>query len=351
MTFTRLVAAGVILAAVALSPGLAYAADPPSLTITAGVTHIPEPFPAGRAVRIAVKAHGVTGAKVTIDTSGLPASLGLGPLSGEPGCAMQGKTITCGLPDGTYETKVVLQVFNLPAPAGTEVKGTFTATGTATNVEAASKSTGTIDLATEPVPLPDLAATGSTVTGGVGQTVKARIGVRNVGTVPVDDLISAKTFLTISYFLKVPAGTEVVGIPANCNAVWIGHGRYGEEPAEDHSLGKDLYMCWNNDTDFAPGDSLTAEITLKIKQPLHNVVGAVTLADPRGGRAATPSHANINPANDTAAVTVSSSGPILPATGSNTGLIAGAGALLLTVGAALFLLARRRRVVLVTPEY
>jgi LPXTG-motif cell wall-anchored protein len=192
----------------------------------------------------------------------------------------------------------------------------------------------------------DIAATGSRATGQPGDVVKVNVGVKNVGTAAVHAPHDYYVRAAWTYTFTPPPGTEVVTAPADCTPF--------TPPA-----GRPYYRCQNLAVDFKPGDAQTLEFALRITQLLQDATGVVTFpdqyVDPHTH--AYPSF-DLNPANDRATVVINALNPTagpshpgeaLPVTGTRTSLVAATGAVLLAGGVALFLIARRRRVVLVSP--
>jgi hypothetical protein len=192
----------------------------------------------------------------------------------------------------------------------------------------------------------DLATTGATASGGVGDVVTVKIGVKNTG-VSTLDAYRAGGEPSARFTFTVPDGTEVVGVGERCAAQWkLDDGGTGW----DRVPGKRFYQCWNDRSLFKPGASYTTEFKLKITQVIGNATGTVSFSNPF----ATPTDppADANPGNDLSEVVINpgGSGGGLPLTGAQTGLVASVGAALLAGGVVLFMTARRRRVLLVVPK-
>jgi LPXTG-motif cell wall-anchored protein len=181
----------------------------------------------------------------------------------------------------------------------------------------------------------DLAAVGATATGAAGATVKVAVGVKNVGKGSIITFRSGGEPAAFFEF-DVPPGTEVVEVPANCA------GEVSDGNFEDGLAGRPKYQCRSGEAILA-GESYTVEFGLKITAVTSSATGKVTFL-----RFELP---DVDAANDTADVVVTvSSGGGLPITGTQTALFAAGGATMLVAGAALYLTARRRRVLLVTPS-
>jgi hypothetical protein len=191
----------------------------------------------------------------------------------------------------------------------------------------------------------DVAAIGADATGAIGDKVKVKIGVKNVGAGALDSSRSGEPVMRFQF--AVPAGAETVTVPGSCDAViWDPDGTTHLEKGKP---GESYYMCAVPRLFMGSGESFVLEFGLKIKS-LDGAAGAVSLDN----KIAVPSaFKDDNNANNTAAVTVTSpggSGGGLPVTGVQVGAIAGGGAALLAAGGVLFLLARRRRVTLVAGD-
>jgi hypothetical protein len=172
----------------------------------------------------------------------------------------------------------------------------------------------------------DLAAVGAHASGSVGSTVKVTVGAKNNGPASGNTNRSGgEPFVILE--LRLPEGTELVTVPANC-------GVDTEDPSK--------VQCQSSDTLYV-GESYLVELPLKITKATTNAAGLVSFF-----------HKDSDPdaSNDTADIVINpaESGPSLPVTGVQAGLIATIGAALLATGFFLFTVARRRRVLLVTPK-
>jgi LPXTG-motif cell wall-anchored protein len=157
----------------------------------------------------------------------------------------------------------------------------------------------------------DLAVTGGSGHGTVGSTVGVTIKVKNNGP-------ASSPHTTVK--VTAPTGTELVAMPVGCMF---------ETPGK---VGK----CTGP---LAAGADASGTFAFKI---VASSVGTNGKAEISGTLEDTV------PGNNSAAITITvDSG--LPVTGAKVTAIAGAGATVLLVGLGLFLVARRRRVVLVTP--
>ncbi|MFB9186016.1 hypothetical protein ACFFX1_48525 [Dactylosporangium sucinum] len=194
----------------------------------------------------------------------------------------------------------------------------------------------------------DIASTGATATGGAGDVVKVKIGIKNVGKGTVDAYYTGGD-PSWRYYLVVPDGAEVVAVPDECDGLWQESG--GTKAG--HVPGKRFYECANRDEQFSPGASSTVEFGFKITQVIARATGTVSFQHPLLHDVVSKDD---NPANDLAEVVLNPTGKSggpgggLPLTGPQAGLVATVGAALLAGGVILYLLARRRPVVLVAPR-
>ncbi|MEV8512185.1 LPXTG cell wall anchor domain-containing protein [Dactylosporangium sp. NPDC051484] len=196
----------------------------------------------------------------------------------------------------------------------------------------------------------DIAGIGATAAGAAGDVVKVKIGTKNVGKGTVDAHYAGGD-PSWRYYLVVPDGAEVVAVPDECDGLW----RENDATHAGHVAGKRFYECANRDELFSPGASATVEFGIKITQVIANATGTVSFQHPLLPEVVSKDD---NPANDLAEVVLnpagsgggSGGGGALPLTGAQTGLVITVGAALLAAGAVLFVLTRRRPVVLVTPR-
>lgn len=185
----------------------------------------------------------------------------------------------------------------------------------------------------------DFAAVGATAHGGVGTVVTVDVGVKNLGPASVN-FRSGDPVQTVQ--LDVPDGTTVVSVSKECLPVESGGPvqlRFGQPGAK-------RYWCYS-DRWFPVGKTESWTFGLRIDKKIDNATGTVTInvnyADP-----ADPHH-DTNPANDTARLVINPVGgsgggtAILPVTGGRVGVLIGTAAMLLVVGAVVFVSGRRRR--------
>jgi hypothetical protein len=203
----------------------------------------------------------------------------------------------------------------------------------------------------------DLAAVGANLSGAVGDTVKAKVGVKNLGPAALDQWGGDGTPVA-EFTLAVPPGTEVVQVPEFCASLTVDeNGVVMDAPGEP---GGAYYRCFSDLAYFGVGETSLVELEFKIKSP-DVVAGAVSLDNKFREP---PAWDDDNNANNTAPITLSAgtagggggggdtggTGGELPVTGLKVGAIAGGGAALLAAGAVLLLLTRRRRAVPVVDD-
>ncbi|MFF0721625.1 LPXTG cell wall anchor domain-containing protein [Micromonospora sp. NPDC003816] len=178
----------------------------------------------------------------------------------------------------------------------------------------------------------DVAAEGATVRGAVGATVPMRVGYLNNG--PARAGADGQGGLQVPTHVTLPDGVTAVTVPTSCSDL----------DSEEYAPGKPggrRYVCQAGGT-ISTGERVAFEFGLRVDRA-GGQTGTVTLKT-RSGEGAM---ADLDPGNDTAAIRVNptggGAGGELPITGASTGLLAGAGLLLVVAGAGGFLLARRRR--------
>jgi hypothetical protein len=142
--------------------------------------------------------------------------------------------------------------------------------------------------------------------------VKITVTVENKGPAS-----SPSTTVTVT----APTGTELVDMPTNCEFTTPGKAATCEGLLSAGEKNSGVFSFKIAATSVANDGKATIE---------------GTLADP-------------DPSNNTAAIVITIDGG-LPITGVKVSVIAGTGVAVLLVGALLFLLARRRRIELVTPS-
>jgi LPXTG-motif cell wall-anchored protein len=186
------------------------------------------------------------------------------------------------------------------------------------------------------------------VTGAVGDVVPITLTVRNLGPGVVEP------GRVRTAFIQKPAGTEFAGdVSADCDGTVQPENRYYCQPKQGLAVGAEVTWTFHLKlVDAHPGDDGLmffadgggedrdsandgGRFTVTIKAPQSNPTTGTPPATPTRTATATASP---------------SAGPALPVTGDRTALYAGLGAILVAAGAALFVIARRRRVVIVTPD-
>ncbi|HET8683763.1 MAG TPA: LPXTG cell wall anchor domain-containing protein [Micromonosporaceae bacterium] len=186
----------------------------------------------------------------------------------------------------------------------------------------------------------DLAVTGATLHGALGQVVPAPLRLTNLGPATIQDR-SGEVGAAVFEFV-VPEGTEVTGVPQGCFSLVLWRQTGKKQPVP----GAPQYLCGSGQEDFqfSKGEAFERTFQIKITEVVLNAEGQVqTFA----GDTIVPPYDD-KPANNIAKVVVNpaSGGPPsgrLPITGTPIGPLALVGALLLAAGSALVLLARRRR--------
>jgi hypothetical protein len=179
----------------------------------------------------------------------------------------------------------------------------------------------------------DQAISVTTAYGKVGDTVKIKVSVSNVG----------KASTGPGFSIKAPSGTSFVAPDSLPSVGWC-EGK-GQIPA--YYTGETEIGC-GFESELQPGRSLTRELLVHIDSA---PIGS-------DGRAQTTTSVgkDTNPKNDIAKVVIKigtppagggngGNGGGLPVTGANVGLIAGIGGGVVVLGAVLFLVTRRRKVV------
>ncbi|MDQ7909673.1 LPXTG cell wall anchor domain-containing protein [Phytohabitans sp. ZYX-F-186] len=182
----------------------------------------------------------------------------------------------------------------------------------------------------------DLEAVGATFDGAAGSTHETELGVVNRGPAVLDSSRSGEPITRV--IVDVPPGTSAVEVSADCVPF------AGENPDWEHpgKPGGRKYQC-DPGLFLAPDEELVYPFTFRIDEVVEDAAGAVTA----NAACECPTFPNdTDKSNDVAKILVNGTGGGgggLPVTGASTGLVAGAGALLLLAGAAGFVIARRRR--------
>ncbi|HEX6682463.1 MAG TPA: hypothetical protein VF062_06685 [Candidatus Limnocylindrales bacterium] len=179
----------------------------------------------------------------------------------------------------------------------------------------------------------DLAAIGGSASGAVGHLVAINAGLRNLGPATFDvGSVGGGAGVVV---ITLPPGTGLTEMPAGCWAMK----RLGDDALADtdpDNLQTRFLQCRNEESVFLAGTETFFPLKLRIDQVIAGAAGTVQAPTENceGCRE------DKNPANNTANIVLNA--PALPTTGVQTGLIAGAGVLLALVGAAAFVLGRRR---------
>ncbi|WP_018217906.1 LPXTG cell wall anchor domain-containing protein [Salinispora vitiensis] len=188
----------------------------------------------------------------------------------------------------------------------------------------------------------DLEAIGTELSGEKDAEIQATFGFRNNGPAALDygRVGAPATYLNVD----IPQGTTAVEVPDTCAPL------DGDQVGDWGKPGAAKYRC-NTSYLSKVGEEQTFELTLRIDEVIADAAGAVQVNAPcecDGGF-----DDDLKPANDEAAILINATGdtggggggadPSLPITGDSTLRVAGLGGLLLAIGAAGFLIARRRR--------
>ncbi|AGL18418.1 LPXTG cell wall anchor domain-containing protein [Actinoplanes sp. N902-109] len=179
----------------------------------------------------------------------------------------------------------------------------------------------------------DLAAVGAEVSGEVGSTVTAEVGVTNVGKAYFYDYPEPGANITVT----APSGTTVVKTPPGCAR--SGKGYLCTTIEAPLAVGKPV--TWPFQLRIDRAGTLTGKVEVRVDMPDTNaandkaalVVGQVTAGDPAPGSG--PGSGGSSGGQG--------GGGGLPVTGANAAIIGGAGGLLVIGGVVAFVLSRRRK--------
>ncbi len=180
----------------------------------------------------------------------------------------------------------------------------------------------------------DLAAIGGAATGAPGQIVIVNFGVKNHGPASLDSS-SDSGFTAVVVDVTLPPGSSLAEMPKECLAM-RSIGERGQLDPDRGNLAARFIRCYDDGILLIAGDQVLFAVKLRIDQVITAAAGSLSVLTRCDG-----CRQDKDPANDTAAVVLN--GASLPTTGIQTGLIAGAGALLALAGVAVFVLGRRRR--------
>jgi LPXTG-motif cell wall-anchored protein len=179
----------------------------------------------------------------------------------------------------------------------------------------------------------DMVAVGAKVTGAVGKTVEAKVGVRNLGPAFAPGYPEPAATVTV----RIPKGTTVATVPDDCVAA-------GSD--------KTTYVCTTKVMPFDPRTTITWPFRLTVTKA-GALVGTVTAKAAGGDPKASNDTAKliVNPAPAPApartttrpAATGTGGGATLPITGAPVAVVATVGVVLLVAGIAAFVLTRRRK--------
>jgi LPXTG-motif cell wall-anchored protein len=192
----------------------------------------------------------------------------------------------------------------------------------------------------------DFAAIGAVLRGPAGTTVTPALGAKNNGPATLDLRIGSGESV-IHATITVPPGTTAVRVPRECAPA--ANGVVDWENAGKPGAG--VYLCTLGDLVHPAGEMFTSDLELRIDSVIDNARGSVVLYDRQFEVPTYP--LDPNKSNDKADIVVNPTaggGGSLPITGAPTWSIAVAGAVLLLLGAAGLLLARRRRMRFITAD-
>jgi hypothetical protein len=231
-----------------------------------------------------------------------------------------------------------------PGPSGTleltEVPA-FAAQGVDTDVKPSNNWTS-LSLSVTGDNLPDLAAVGARLTGGVGDLVTAAVGMKNNGPASVDRGRQGSSVAQVHVI--IPPGTTAVTVPQTC----VPEAENGQVDYQHRGQpGQPRYFCVANSFFLGAGVTETFQITLRIDQVIPDAAGTVSIL-PGCQCDEVPLAWDRDHSNNIASIVINPTsaagdGSALPSTGNRVGLIVGLGGLLLVLGAVTVALAMRRR--------
>ena len=191
-------------------------------------------------------------------------------------------------------------------------------------------TTGGVDWQTtiinvEGVQTADLAAVGAEVSGSVGSTVQATVGVKNLGPAFVFGYPDPAAKVTVT----APEGTTVISAPADCEK--SGADYICTTPETVRPFDVDKSVTWPFKLRIDAAGELTGTVSVKSSQPdsVASNDTAKLVVNPPGGAGDGSGGAG--------------GGGSLPITGAPVMLVSAAGVLLLLGGAAAYAVSRRRR--------
>ncbi|MFC0528408.1 LPXTG cell wall anchor domain-containing protein [Phytohabitans kaempferiae] len=187
----------------------------------------------------------------------------------------------------------------------------------------------------------DLEAIGAEFDGEAGTTTDVELKVVNNGPAVRSSGRGGETITRVK--VVVPSGTTAVAAPEECHPT-TADDNTGEDVDWEHpgKAGAPAYFC-DGGLFLAVDETLAYPFTFRIDEVIADAAGAITVNAP----CECPTFGDdLDKSNDTAKILVNGTGGGgggLPVTGASTGIVAGAGALLLAAGVAGFVIARRRR--------
>ncbi|GIF65398.1 hypothetical protein Ais01nite_34330 [Asanoa ishikariensis] len=373
-------------AAAALAVGLvavagpAYAADGPDVAVTPISLHLAKGVKEAKAKPFQVELRNFGNAaasdvSVKLDLSGLKGKVGYVT---PDGCTKSGPAAyACPIGDIAADQDVVIGIplFNANGKKGNG--GSFSITAVVPGDTNEENNSADVDVTVEAKTY-DLTVWAQDIYADVvadGDEVgeEARTPVAPGGTAPLDSAIfnhGSKRVVGIGYSVMLPAGASIAAMPENC-IVW-----------EDVNG----IICEDDEVVLKPGEVLLPEISVKVADDATAGVITDGIIDARAlepgatdpeqpgdeARAATQEQrkelVDADEADNQARFDIfvgaaptgepstppgepgEGGGGGLPVTGPAAGIIGGIGALVVIAGVVLFLVARRRRIVTVTPD-
>ena len=179
----------------------------------------------------------------------------------------------------------------------------------------------TVIITVEGTNLSDVSAVGGEVRGAVGSTVTAKVGVRNLGPAYASGITKPAAVVTFT----PPTGTTVMTVPAGCAKADAG------------------YVCETAVHPLEVNEAATWDFGLRIDaagELLGSVMAKSSTVDAKSDNDV--AKLVVNPSGGTAGGGVAAD-PTLPITGVSGAVLGGAAVALMAAGAAVYVVARRRR--------
>ncbi|GII24928.1 DUF11 domain-containing protein [Planosporangium mesophilum] len=159
-------------------------------------------------------------------------------------------------PPGTLTPGTEGELHLVAKPTATGTPGTGAQAQASTQTQTDTDSSDNLSFATIDVTgtnRPDVAATGTSVTGAVGTTVNVTVGITNLGPARLGLTEGAAAEVRVT----VPKGTTVVSVPAHC---WPSNG-------QDNPLGAAEYLCYTPLPVIDVSGTYTWTLGLRIDSP------------------------------------------------------------------------------------